>query len=749
VAEPGELRVLGPVEAVGPGGRAELRGSRQRAILGALALHAGTVLSVERLIDLVWGEAPPRTAIKTVHSYVVRIRQALGACGFAPVLITGAGGYAIEVPPEVVDARLFERRVNAARLDIAVGNVERAATVLRSALALWRGDAFADTVLAGWGAREVDRLHELRLSALEDLWDAELRMGNHDAAVRELPRLLAAHPARERLAGLQMVALYRCGRHTEALDTFQRVRRLLASEFGVDPGPELVALNTSILRRDGKLDPHRRPSAPQQLPARVGHFAGRDVELESLDRLLDESGDGLPVVVIRGAAGIGKTALAVQWCHRIAGRFPDGNLFLDLRGHDPEQAVPVPDALAHLLHGLDVPDERLPGEPAERAALYRSLLHGKRCLILADNAAAVSDVLPLVPGAGDSLLVVTSRQTLTALGTRLAVHTVALDALDHTGSMALLSGVLGESRVRREPGPAGRLARLCGGMPLALRIVAAQLGGDPGRSLARAAAELTAGDRLDSLAIEGDARTVRTVFASAYLPLAAAQTRMFNRLGLSPGTTFSTWLASAMCGLPASEGRQVIGELAGTHLVGGAGEDRFRFHDLIREFARHCARTDESKAGRVEAGERLIDWYLAIASAANKVIDPSRDRVTPVLRHAAPEIPFATERPAALAFLGAERDNLLPVVRYARENGWLRAAWQLTYLLTSFYDTAGHWHERIELCRHGTAAATELGDPLAKAEMLRALGVAYFMTRRLRDALDTNRLALRAGPGGR
>jgi DNA-binding SARP family transcriptional activator/tetratricopeptide (TPR) repeat protein len=735
------LCVLGPVEASGPAGPALLHGARQRAVLGVLALHAGTVLPIPRLVDVLWGDDPPRTAVKTLHSHVARIRQALAECGFPSVLVTREPGYVLEVASDVVDALRFEREVRAARKDIATGAVDRAVTTLRAAMALWRGDAFADAALTGWGLREIDRLHELRLSTMEELWDALLRQGEHEDAVRELPRLLAAHPTRERLAGLHMLALYRCGRHTDALEVFHGLRVRLADEFGVDPGPELLALHTSILRRDPDLDPRQPTGGPAQLPARVGHFTGRDTELALLDRALDGE---RPVVLISGAAGMGKTALAIQWAHRIADRFPDGQLFIDLRGHDPRLAMSAQDALAHLLRSLDVADERVPGEPTERAALYRSLLHDRRCVIVVDNVPSVAEILPLVPGTGPSLLVVTSRQALAALSSRHAVHPIALDALDHTSSITLLTRVLGAERVAHERGPAARLVRLCGGMPLALRIAAARLVGAPQRPIAALAAELVGGNRLDTLAVDGDSRTVRAVLASAYLPLTAPQARMFRRLGLSPGTTFSTALGAALCGVSTQDGRLVADGLSSAHLITGVAPDRFRFHDLIRDFARQCARTDEPAAALAEAGDRLVDWYLAVAAEANRAIDPNRDLVTPTLRHPAPERPFAADRHAALAFLIAERDNLLPVVRYARDNGRLAAAWQLTYLLTSFYDATGHWHERIELCRHGAAAATELGDPKAEAEMLRALGVAYFMVRRLHDALDTNAQALAA-----
>ncbi|SES49204.1 AfsR/SARP family transcriptional regulator [Actinokineospora terrae] len=738
MTRPGELRVLGPVEAVGPAGRALVHGTRQRAVLGVLALHAGSVLPASRLIDVLWGDNPPRTAVKTLHSHVARVRQALTACGFPTVLRTREPGYLLEVEPEVVDALRFQRLVRSARDHLGRDAAEAAAPLLREALALWRGDAFADAALESWGCGEVDTLHELRLSALEDLWDAELRLGGHAEAARELPRLVAAHPTRERLAGLCMLAMHRRGQHTDALGVFRALRTRLADEFGVDPGPELVELHTAILRRDPELDPRPTPRGPAQLPAGVGHFTGRAAELSTLDAVVADPGDERPVVVISAAAGMGKTSLAVQWARGVADRFPDGQLFLDLGGQDAGRALTAADALAHLLRALDVPDERMPAELTERSALYRSLLHGRRCLVLVDNVGTADQVLPLVPGSGRSLLVVTSRQTLAALGTRHAVRPVALDSLGHTESLELLSRVIGTERVSREAGAAARLSRLCGGMPLALRLAAARLVAAPGRSVAESAAELVGAGRLDTLAVEGDTRTVRAVFASAYDPLEPGRARMFRLLGVAPGTTVSASLGATLCGVPLERARESLEALSAAHLITEVDTDRFRFHDLVREFAAGKAKRDE----RALALSRLVDWYLVVADEANRVIDPNRDLVTPTLRHPRTRVPF-NDRHGALAFLDAERPNLRAVAQCARELGRLDSAWQFTYLLTSFFDATGHWHDRVELCRQGAAAATALGDPVAEAEMLRALGVAYFMTRRLREALEANHSALR------
>lgn len=719
--------MLGQIQAVGPLGPVALVGARQRAVLGALALGVGTVLPFTRLVDVLWGDDPPRTGIKTLHSHVARIRRALTDAGLSDVLLTREPGYLLTGVD--VDARRFEELVRAGRGE---RSPQRAVGLLRDALALWRGDAFADAPPTGWALREVERLHELRSSALEDLWDAELRDGNHESALVELPALLAMNPTSERLTRLHMLALYRSGRHTDALDAFQRLRKLLAEELGVDPGPELVELNTAILRRDVSLDQPVATRVPAELPARVGHFTGREDALAGLDRMLD--GD-LPVVVISGPAGMGKTSLAVEWGHRNADRFPGGRLFLDLRGHDAEHALSGAQALAHVLRVLGLPEDHIPVDEGERAALYRTLVHDRRCVIVLDNAGDVRHVVPLVPGGGASLLVVTTRHSPAALAARHAVHPVLLDALAHGESLALLRAVAGEQRVAAEPEAADQLVVLCGGMPLALRIAAARLLGSPNQRIASLVAELTEA-RLDGLAVEGDSRTVRAVIDSAYRPLAEAQAQVFRRAAVAPGPTFSSWLIAALTeteSVPAS-----LASLATAHLVTEIGSQRFRFHDLIREYALSRLTDDE----RAEAAERVLDWYKQAAHEVNLVANPARDLVRPVIRYPWSKPPFPPDRHAALMFLDGERENLLPVVQFARDQRDFTTAWQLTYLLTSFYEATGRWHERVVMCEVAAGAAAELGDRAAEAEMLRALGAALFMTRRLSEAVEANHEAL-------
>jgi DNA-binding SARP family transcriptional activator/tetratricopeptide (TPR) repeat protein len=724
------IRILGPVQVLGPDGPALLVGARQRAVAGLLAVKAGAVVPRWRLVDALWGEEPPRTAIKSLHSHVARVRQALAVCGLPDILLTREPGYQLAVSPEAVDAWRFEESVRRGREELSDGSAERAVAQLRNGLALWQGEvALADAEPTGWGAAEVERLSEVRLTAIESRWDAELRLGRHVAAAGELERLLVAHPYRERLVELYLLALYRGGQYTSALEAFQRFRARLADEFGADPGPAVSQLHTLILRRDPSLDTQPAPArmpAPAQLPARVGHFTGRAPEMVALDGLLDPQPDeDTRIAVISGPAGIGKTSLAVQWAHRVLDRFPDGQLFVDAASTG---------ALAHLLRSLGVTDDRLPAELAEQATLYRSLLSGRRMLIVADDASSADSVLPLVPASAGNLLVVTSRGALAALTTHHSVRSIQLHALTDTEALALLSKLLGQDAVDREPAAAIELVRLCDRLPLAVRIAAAKLADQHG--IAAFVTELAGANRLDALTVDGGSRSVRAVFASAYRALSAPAARLFRLLGLLPGPTFHAQLGAALAGRPA------VAELANAHLISPAGANRYRFHDLVALFAGQCAAVDELPGQRDEAVARAVDWYLAVADGANKVVDPGRDRVTVELRYPPDSLPFAADPESALSFLESERGNLIPITQFTAETGFPQATCQLTYLLTGFYDSRGHWQERVQLCSWGVTAAQRTGDPGVEGLMRSALGVACIMTRQFDKALESLYLAL-------
>jgi DNA-binding SARP family transcriptional activator/tetratricopeptide (TPR) repeat protein len=747
------IRLLGPIEVTGPAGHAAFTGNRQPALLGLLALGAPDAVSRTWLVDGLWGDEPPRTAVKTLHSHIARVRQALDECGLVNVLHTSDPGYQLMIDPSAVDAHRFEREVHRARKDLAEGADADAVSRLHRALALWRGDAFADAEPFGWAAGELVRLGEVRLAALGDLWEGELRLGRHTTAVGELQRLLVRYPFHERLVGLTLLALYRCGRTTDALKLYHLLRVHLREELGAEPSSELAVLYVRMLRRDPSLDHHKdAPSAPgaqplahprprpAELPGRVGHFTGRHAELRRLDAMAADP--HVRVVVISGAAGMGKTALAVQWGHRAAANFPDGQVFLDLRGHDPTVAVPAAEVLAHVLTSLDQPDRGGPADQRDRVGLYRSLTRDRRMLIVADNAATVTQILPLVPASTTTLLVVTSRHRLAALDTHHPVNVVHLDALSPDEALDLLDVVLGSQRLALEPASAVRLVELCDRMPLALQIAAAKLTSRPLKAIADLTDELATDERLDELSVEGDSRNLRTVFATAYQVLAPTTARVFRSLGLHPGSTFGPHLAAAAAGVSSTAARHSLDELAAVHLVTEVANGRYRFHDLIRLYARECAHRDESEPDRAQIVARILDWYLAIADAANTIVDRGRDRVRVVVRYPPATLPFRTSADQALSFLDGERDNLLPILMCAMAHGRPDLAWQLTYLVTGFFDSRGHWTQRIQLCQCGLAAARAAGDPVAEGLMGSGLGVAYLTTRQFDEALVTLHRAL-------
>ncbi|WP_412542615.1 BTAD domain-containing putative transcriptional regulator [Longispora sp. K20-0274] len=749
-----ELRLLGPIEAVGPAGPAVLSSARQRALVGLLALRPGLPVTASRLVQALWGMDPPRTAVRTLQSHLTRAKQALAAAGLPGLLTGGRIGYTLAAGPEAVDACRFEALVAAARAESAAGHVAEAVSGLRTGLGLWRGEALADAELHGWAAAEVARLHQVRLAALADLWDGELRLGGHADAVPELERLLVADPGEERLVGLLMLARYRCGRHSEALTGYQRLRERLAETLGVDPSPELQRLHTAILRRDPALDLADAPGqVPAQLPSRPGHFTGRPAELALLDAALPPGGDaghalpgdtdaGTPLVLVSGPAGMGKTALVVEWTQRVADRFADGQIFCDLLGHDEATALTPDDVLGHALRGLGVPAGRIPTGPADQLGLYRSLLRDRRVLLVCDNVGSAEQILPLVPPTAGSLLVATSRHQLPTLDVHYALRRVELDALSLGESLTLLDRVLGTARTAAEPGPARQLVDACDRMPLALRIAAAKLTSRPRLAIADLVAELATGNRLDALSVPGDSRSIRAVFASAYRALTPAAAAAFRLLGLHPGPTFAVPLVAAVTGTPVTDARRVTEELAAAHLVSEVASGRFRFHDLIRWYARECAGAEEPADARTRAEERLLDWYLAVADAANRTLTPGRDRAPVHARHPVPDPPFPARHAEVLAFLDAERANLSAVSRHAVDRGEDTAAWQLAYLLMGFYYSRGHWAPMLEICRTGLDAARRLADGGTEGLMRGQVGVACIQLQRFDEALDALRRAL-------
>jgi len=728
--------VLGQLEVTYAGGPVSLPRPLRRALLALLLVNRNQALTVDEITRGLWTDPAPATARAQVHALVSAVRQALSDGGDA--LRTVPGGYRLDARPHQLDLLRFDNGLRSARSAADAGDLTPAVADYRAAIGLWRGPALAD-ITAPFAAPVRSRLAEQRLTAYEELVELELRLGRDAELVADLTELVGANPLRERIRRQLMLALYRCGRRPEALQLYRDGRRVLAEAHGLDPSRELEQLAQQILRTDQRLDRPRPPSAtpiPRLLPRPVGHFTGREAELARLGALADTASDEGLVVLVTGPGGIGKTALAVQWADREQHRFPDGQLFVDLRGHgaDPELAVGAGDALGHLLRALGVPGDRHPGDVRDRSDLYQSLVRDRRLVLVLDNAATTEQVLPLLPAGARCTVVITSRHQLTALATRTAARMLPLDVLDLDDGVALLRRVIGAERADEEPDACAELVALCGGMPLAVRIAAAKLATRPRHPVRNLVAELAdEHNRLDALAVD-ETTNVRAAFAGSYRALPEPARRVFRLLGLHPGPDVTVEPVAAMSGLGLREARAALDALAAAHLIIETGSGRRHgCHDLIRLYARECAAT-EPAAGQADAIDRLVDRYLRGAAAANAILAPRRRQLDPAIGFDRPDLPLVEDHPAALAWLDGEWENLDATIRWAADRGRSTAAWQLAYLVSGYGDYRGH-HRILGLVAIGLTAARAAGDETGESLMLNRLAVASAVARRFDEAL--------------
>ncbi len=482
--------LLGPLTVRVDGVLVPIPKGKQRALLAALLLCAGRLVTADLLADVLWGPVPPPSAAITLQNYVKRLRQAFGTG--RDRIVTQPGGYLIHVRPGELDLCAMEEAVTAARRSAQAAAWEEVRERAAAALAFWRGDALCDVDVGELAWREIPRLAEMRFQARALRVEAGLHLGGHAELVAEAQQLIADAPLREQLHALLMHALYLCGRRAEALEAYQHARDVIVEELGSEPGPELQALHRQILDDDPALiltPPKPAKVVPRELPSPARHFAGRTRELAALTRLLDQDGPcGQATVVISaigGTAGVGKTALALRSAHRVAGSFPDGQLYVNLRGFDP--ALPpmsAAEAIRLALDALEIPAERIPASPEAQAGLYRSVLAGKKVLIVADNAADADQVRPLLPGSAGCLVIVTSRSRLTGLIAVDGAIPLSLEALTSAEARDLLARIIGDARVASEPEAAGQLIDRCGHLPLALAITAARTAARPWLPLA-------------------------------------------------------------------------------------------------------------------------------------------------------------------------------------------------------------------------------------------------------------------------
>ena len=749
------FRILGPLEVWTGQDWSGIGAPKWRGLLAALLLNPGQAVSTDRLAAELWGDDPPDRATNLVSVYVLRLRRALGDPE-GRVLTTRAPGYQLLLGPGDLDAERFETLAGRGREALADGDPDRAAELLEEALGLWRGPALADVPPSALVTAESDRLEESRLSALELRIEADLGCGRPAQLVPELRRLLSDHQLREALWALLIRALDGAGRHAEALAAYGQAREVIAEELGVDPGPELQGLYQAMLTADAGPRPpapaatapspvppggslaeatHRRAGpgsssrrAPAQLPADVADFTGRAGPLERLCGLVSgarqRANGAVTVAVVAGTPGLGKTTLAVHAAHRLRPDFPDGQLYVSLRGGS-DHPVPADEVLARFLRDLGVDGARVPVDPEERAAMYRTRLAERQMLIVLDDARDAAQVRPLLPGTGSSAVIVSSRHRLSDLaGSRL----IDLDVLDEGEAAELFTRIIGTDRAEAEPGPVHDVLGVCAGLPLAIRIAGARL------AARRAWTVRTLADRLADQRRRMDELTagdlaMRACFQVSFDALphrngtSTDPARAFRLLGVWQGPSIGLPAAAALIGQPEWPVADALEVLVDAHLLESPAPDRYRLHDLLRDYAADRARADEPPGAVEDAVRRVLDWYLYTADAAANVVAPYRDRppLDPPEPGCAP-LTFDTAE-QALDWCEQERTNLVAATREAVSYGLHDIAWKLPVAVMVCFDRHGYRAEWMTTHRIALDSARETGDRSAEALVLNNLGV--------------------------
>jgi len=709
-----EFCLLGPMLVRRGGITLPVAPGKQRAVLAALLLSAERMVSLDELTDVLWGAAPPPSARVSLQNHVMRLRKSLGDDAR---IRTHPHGYEIHLKDSQLDVSQFEAHLAAARAAARDGSWNAATEQARAGLALWRGEPLADVESDLLAIRDIPRLAELRLQAVEVRVDADLHLGRYAEVITETQRLAAAHPLRERLHGLLMLALYRDGRQAEALAVYARVRHIFVDELGAEPGAGLRQLHRQILSGDSALElpPHPPGTAnspvPRQLPGAVSDFAGRTAELAALTRILDTaSADSRGTVVISaigGTAGVGKTALALYWAHQVAGRFADGQLYVNLRGFDPSGTpMPAGEAVRGFLDALGVEPDCIPVQPEAQAGLYRSLLSDRRMLIVLDNARDEQQVRPLLPASPASLVIVTSRNQLGGLAAADRARLVTLDVLSHAEAVHMLTVRIGADRVAAEPCAADEIAALCGRLPLALAVAAARAEARPDFPLTALITELR--DRtgvLDALDAGDPAASIRAVFSWSYRQLSGEAARMFRLLGLHPGPDISAPAAASLTAADELAARRLLAELTRAHLLAEHVPGRYALHDLLRTYAADQARDTDSEPDRAAAVGRVLDHYLHTARDGACMVHPpfAAFALAPPSLGTSPE--QFTGHEQALAWFEAEYHVLLAAVALAVDCGAANHAWQISCAMHPLLATRGHSLEWSAIKRMTTAAA--------------------------------------------
>jgi DNA-binding SARP family transcriptional activator/tetratricopeptide (TPR) repeat protein len=760
-----EVRLLGPVEVHADTGQLPVRGPIQRALVAMLALHANRVVASQELLASLWGPGS-RAARRSLQWQVWQLRRLLG--GQADRLVYRPPGYLLRVERGELDLARFQDLADQGRERLAAGDGQGAGRLLGAALGLWRGRALEDVPVAAL-AEQAARLEQRRLAVTEDRVQADLDAGRGHGLVAELEGLVAAEPLRERLTGLLMVALYRSGRQADALAAFRALRQRLVEQQGVEPGRPVQDLQRRILTADPDLDPPAAATGgvrvtapepvPRQLPPDVASFTGREPELVQLDRALAAAGRDGPVVIsaIEGTGGIGKSALAVHAAHRLAGRFPDGQLYVDLHGATAGLQPLAPlEVLGRFLRTLGAEPAAVPADLEEASAAFRSRVAGRRLLVVLDNAVDAAQVRPLLPAAAGCGVLVTSRQLLASLDGATHLH---LDTLPAGDATALLGRLAGEQRVAAEPQAAAEVARCCGYLPLALRIAGARLAARPGWPLAALAERLAdAQRRLDELEVAEAG--VRASYDVSYRQLQAssealdrAAAEAFGLLGVLDGPELGLPVAARLLESPEEAAERVLERLVDAQLLETPSPGRYRLHDLLRLYAREQAARQRTAPERAAALGRVLGLYAATAWHTMRLLRPADLRLARADdRWTSGGLEFA-DATAALDWLEAERANLLAAIRQAAATPGIPGAIaiQLAHALFGMFSVRSHWQDWVQVNQTALAIARQLGDRAAQAQAQADLGFACCSQSRYAESVTYTResLAIRRALGDR
>jgi DNA-binding SARP family transcriptional activator/tetratricopeptide (TPR) repeat protein len=750
------FQILGPVRGWRGERELALGSAQRRTVLAALLLSRDRPLGRDGLIDAVWGSAAPAYAVNLVQKHVSALRHLLEPDlprGAPPTILAWKNSaYALVVPMANLDLGRFETEVALARDAAATGDLPTAAATFRTALGRWHG-ALCQGLSGPLIDAERDRLAEQQLASVEDWIETELALGQHDGLAGELRYLTRRHPFRERLRGQLMLALYRSGRQADAQQVYRETRDWLRDELGSEPTEQLRLLHQRILAADpGLLPTHdtapaanapahvgRRARSPAQLPRPIPGFTGRIWELASLDAALAREG---AVVALSGTAGVGKSSLAVHWAHRVREQFPDGQLYINLRGFDTGDTAMGHDEAFRTLFSAILPEsDRVPPGFAAQANLYRSLLADRRILVLLDNARDPAQVRPLLPGSPGCVTVITSRDVLSGLVASDAATLVVLETFTDAEADEFLTRRLGSARTQAEPSAVAEIGRLCARLPLALAIVASRAATGLRLTLADIAAELRKRHgSLDSFAGTDPTTDARRVFSWSYRALDPETARLFRYLGLHPGPDIDTVAAASLAGRPVESARRLLAALSAAQLIQERAPGRYSVHDLLRAYTAELTVQHDPEPDRHAAMHRVRQSYLHSAHRADVLLEPRRGATPPGGPGDKVSLADLSDRAQAIAWFTAEQRNLVAVIEHAADE----SIWQLTSTLTYFFDRHGSWHDLERIHRAALAAARHGSDQRGQASSYRGLARACIRLGRYDEAARYLDRAVRA-----